>query len=94
MRRKIIIALSAALMLTSCSNSGAHSKADRNENPHKITPSIIDYGDFTDYGYSYLVDKNTGVVYLKYYGHRSTAITVMLNADGTPVTADQIGLEY
>ena len=94
MRRKKIIALSAALMLTSCSNSGAHSKADRNENPDKITPSIIDYGDFTDYGYSYLVDKNTGVVYLMYYGYYRTAITVMLNADGTPVTADQIGLEY
>lgn len=43
-----------------------------------------------DYGYSYLVDKNTGVVYLEYRGYYKYAITVMFNADGTIMTEDDI----
>lgn len=47
----------------------------------------------------YLVDMNNGVVYLGAEHHGSSrydhgfSVTVMLNPDGTPVTADQIGLE-
>lgn len=56
-------------------------------------PNIIRYtGD--DGLYSYVVDGNTGVVYLQYSGTSSHSLTVMLNIDGTPITAKQIGLEY
>ena len=45
--------------------------------------------------YVYIVDTNTGVVYLKFQDiYFGTAITVMLNSDGTPVTAEQLGIEY
>ena len=43
---------------------------------------------------SRIVDKNTGVVYLGYMGYYRYAITVMLNTDGTPVTAEQLGINY
>ena len=42
------------------------------------------------YNYYYIVDENTGVVYLQFDGNRRAGITVMLNIDGTPVTVDQI----
>ena len=41
------------------------------------------------YDHEYLVDDKTGVVYLVY----GKGITVMLNQDGTPVTAKQLELE-
>ena len=48
-------------------------------------------GDF-----QYFVDKRTGVVYLMYFSKsgKRMGMTVMLNADGTPVTADQVGLTW
>ena len=39
-------------------------------------------------GYSYLIDNNTGVVYLE--NNSSLAITVMYNADGTIMTEKDI----
>ena len=43
-------------------------------------------------GYYYAVDKNTSVVYLIYEMAYQRSMTAMLNADGSPVTADQLGL--
>ena len=43
-------------------------------------------------GYYYAVDKNTSVVYLIYETVYQRSMTAMLNADGSPVTADQLGL--
>lgn len=58
----------------------------------EITPNVEKVGN--NWGYHYLIDKNTNVVYLEYYntGDRKGfyGVTVMLNADGTPVTADQL----
>ena len=54
-------------------------------------PDIVDTGN-TDYYYT--IDKRTGVVYLSYHSDYCQAITVMLNADGTPVTADQLGIRF
>ena len=42
------------------------------------------------YNYFYVIDNNTGVVYLQFSGYRRAGITVALNADGTPMTVDQI----
>jgi len=55
-----------------------------------ITPNVTRYGNNN---YFYLVDNNTGVVYLEYSSYYQHGITVMLNADGTPVTKDQLGLK-
>lgn len=42
-------------------------------------------------GYSYLIDNNTGVVYLEYDGGTNDrAITVMFNSDGTVMTEKDI----
>ncbi len=45
------------------------------------------------YGCTYLIDEQTGVVYLEFRSGDLYGITVMLNADGTPVTAKQLELE-
>ncbi|MBR2994921.1 hypothetical protein IKF32_03340 [Candidatus Saccharibacteria bacterium] len=55
-------------------------------------PELVKYEN-SGSSFSFLVDKGTGVVYLYYNGYRQAGITVMLNADGTPVTAEQLGLE-
>ena len=48
--------------------------------------------DTGPYNYFYVIDNNTGVVYLQFvdYRRRRAGITVALNADGTPITIDQI----
>lgn len=63
---------------------------------YKITPSpnILTVGFGTGLPYYYLVDKNTGVVYLARSYRGNYGITVMLNRDGTPVVAEQVGIEY
>lgn len=60
----------------------------------EITPDIFECGgtDDSEGVYYYIIDKNTGVVYLSYDSFRRHAITVMLNSDGTPITADQLGI--
>lgn len=40
--------------------------------------------------FRYIIDENTGVVYLQVYGGGAVGVTVMLNADGAPVTREQI----
>jgi len=37
--------------------------------------------------------EDTGVVYLQFEGYRRAGITVALNADGTPITVEQIETE-
>jgi len=44
--------------------------------------------------YEYIVDINTGVVYLEYHRFNRYGVTVMLNPDGTPIIAEQLGFEY
>ena len=43
--------------------------------------------------WSYAIDKSTGVVYIVYRTSEKFAITVALNADGTPVTAKQLEID-
>ncbi len=82
-----IVSLSA-LLLTGCNGKGASSVEHKCQD---VSPSMVSLRDVSADGCSYLVDKNTGVVYLQYYRY---GITVMLNKDGTPVTAEQLGIEY
>ena len=86
MKKLILAAMLAAVMLTGCNNgqTGTTVKGD-------VFPRIIQYG--TDTGmntYYYVVDERTGVVYLVFEAYRRGGITVALNADGTPVTKEQL----
>ena len=97
MKSKLIflaIGLVAIFSMTSCKDEN-YSNASIDRNNNGIVPSIVNLGN-NGYGagcYYYSIDRNTGVVYLEYDATYRHAITVMLNPDGTPVTAKQIGVK-
>jgi len=77
------------LMLTGC-NEGQSISTLSYSDKYNI-PDISSLArDADGYNYFYVIDNNTGVVYLQFDGYRRAGITVALNADGTPVTIDQI----
>lgn len=85
----IVLAL-CAVLLTGCSKNVSEATSDYSN--HAV-PDIVDLRKDNDV-YYYSIDRNTGVVYLSYNSSYRHAITVMLNADGTPVTAEQLGINY
>ena len=46
-----------------------------------------------DWDYTIVVDKETGVNYIKYWDTRAGGITVRLNVDGTPYVSEVNGNE-
>ena len=94
MRKYWIVLALCVVLLTGCSKNA--SKATSNYSNH-VVPNIIELGKsnggISNY-YYYSIDRNTGVVYLSYVGNYIHSITVMLNADGTPLTAEQLGIDY
>ena len=86
MKKIIAVIAIVAALLSGCAASSSDYKAEGTM-PY---PNVMKCGAGS--GYYYVVDKNTSVVYLAYNGYNRYAITVMLNADGTPVTAEQIGV--
>nr|WP_297765594.1 DUF6440 family protein [uncultured Butyrivibrio sp.] len=91
MKRLVLLTASIAVLLFGCEKSPEVAEA-ANVNIPYASPSMNRVMSFKDY--HYLVDENTGVVYLEYdSGLYKYGITVMLNADGTPVTAEQLGIE-
>ena len=89
----IVLALCAAL-LTGCSKNASEATSDYSNH---VVPNIVELGKITGGKggyYYYSIDRNTGVVYLIYDTFNGNTITVMLNADGTPVTAEQLGIDY
>ena len=93
MRKYGIVLALCAVLLTGCSKNA--SKATSNYSNH-VVPNIVElgkaHGGVSNY-YYYSIDRNTGVVYLIYSTMNGNAITVMLNVDGTPVTAEQLGID-
>ena len=85
MKRALIAAL-AACMLCGCGDRLAFELVGKSD---KSSPGFSRYGCDGVYGYFYLVDNRTGVVYLE--GFRG--ITALLNADGTPMTRDGLRLD-
>jgi len=53
-------------------------------------PNLTVYENSDDY--RYVVDNNTGVVYLEFCSAGAYGITIMLNPDGKPIMCDQLGL--
>lgn len=72
-----------------CCLVGCDGARARKEESYGVKPKITTYG--SEY-YFYIVDENTEVVYLGYRNYNQFGMTVMLNADGTPITADQLNL--
>lgn len=94
MKKILFVLLAMLLLLTGCSEPEGIAMPETYA--QDISPSILRTGDTTrnDDGYCYLVDKNTGVVYLEFYSVHRYGITLMVNADGTPITAEQLGIKY
>lgn len=92
MKKIFIVWFLACTLLSGCGegNSPQTNISARNY----YTPDISKIGDDFEDGCSYLIDNNTGVVYLKYvagYGKAITVdITVMLKPDGTPLMKEDI----
>lgn len=86
MKKLMLAALLAAVMLTGC-DAGQKGTAVKGG----VYPKIVQYGaDTGEYTYFYTVDERTGVVYIVLDGLYRGGITVALNADGTPVTKEQL----
>lgn len=89
----VIICLTAMLfMLTGC-GEGQSSSTPRYSSEYTVPDISILAKDTPTYNYFYLLDNNTGVVYLQFDAYDRSGITVALNADGTPLTIDQIKAE-
>ena len=56
-------------------------------------PDIEAFGEEIYYHYHYVIDNRTGVVYLVCDYGTGSGITIMLNADGTPVLKSQLETE-
>lgn len=93
---KIIITLvvCVCIALCGCAGNGNLDRAKHNESIENVAPNILDLSDTESGYYYYVVDVNTGVVYLCFDSYYHYGITVMLNRDGTPVTAEQLGISY
>ena len=88
-----IICLTAMLfMLTGC-EEGQSISTPGYSSKYNVPDISILTKDTGLYNYFYVVDNNTGVVYLQFSGYRRAGITAALNADGTPITIDQIKAE-
>lgn len=88
--KRLIITLSvlAIVLLTGCKGQV---QADYGNTEDYELPNVTALVSlWNDKGYSYLIDNNTGVVYLEYNGGYEHAITVMFNADGTVMTEKDI----
>lgn len=85
----LTIAVFASAILSGCEKHYSSASKVLND----IYPKITEYGDSTFSGYYYAVDERTGVVYIVYNGYRRKAMAPALNADGTPITADQLELK-
>ena len=86
-KRLLALAVTAMVLMAGC--SGNH--IDNTANATLDFPRFSSHHPDDSIMFSYLIDERTGVVYLVYYaGQYKIGMTVMLNADGSPVTYDQI----
>jgi len=92
MRKKVLLLLVIAIIgMSGCSEN--IEKATVNVSS-KVKPNVMVTSNVGNGNYFYLIDRNTGVVYLAYNSYYRWGVTVMLNRDGSPVTAEQLEIEY
>ena len=88
MFKKIIVIILLVVCLTGCGIYG--SKANKG---NKDEYSPIGYPNVTEYGtgnYYYVVDNNTGVVYLRERDGYHAALSVMFDENGDVITVDKL----
>ena len=92
--KKLLVALSVLVItsLTGC-NEGQAPADYGNTEDYKLPNVTRIVSQWNGIGYNYLIDNNTGVVYLEYDNNKSRAISVMFNADGTVMTEKDIKKE-
>ena len=88
---KVLALLAIPFILSGCAKNVSNPDRDTSSG---ITPNLLSTSNLGNGDYFYIVDKNTGVVYLGYNSVHRYGISVMLNRDGTPVTAEQLEIEY
>ena len=84
----IILSVLAVVLLTGCKGQAPEDYGNTEDYELPNVTRILE--PYHDRGYNYLIDNNTGVVYLEYTGSYGRAITVMFNADGTIMTEKDI----
>lgn len=84
----IILSVLAIVLLTGCKGQAPEDYGNTEDYELPNVTRILE--PYHDRGYNYLIDNNTGVVYLEYTGSYGRAITVMFNADGTIMTEKDI----
>lgn len=83
----VLIIIVIASVLSGCSRNKGDEKLAADISQRFI--EVADHISFTDkYDYSVFVDSETKVMYLVIYGGYRAGITVILNADGTPMLYD------
>ena len=96
MKKVLLVFILMIFLLTSCGENLNVSLADEDYSS-MVTPNILECGDDIGVGgevYYYIIDKNTGVVYLAHDEYERHGITLMVNRDGSPITAEQLGINY
>lgn len=88
--KKLLVALSllTIISITGCRGQAQADYGDTEDYELLNVTRII--SRYNDLGYHYLIDNNTGVVYLEYDGAYDRTITVMFNSDGTVMTEKDI----
>lgn len=91
--KKILVGLIllAIVLLTGCKGQAPADYG--NTEDYKLPNVTRIVSQWNGIGYNYLIDNNTGVVYLEYDNNKSRAITVMFNSDGTVMTKKNIKKE-
>lgn len=88
--KKILVGIIICLFLGGCEGEVSGIRMTQN-----VLPDIVVCGGFAEMpNFMYCVDRNTGVVYLYGTVDRGGVMTVMMNADGSVVTAEQLGIKY
>ncbi len=96
MKKVLLVFVLMIFLLTSCGEDFNVSLADEDYSS-MIAPNILECGDDVGVGgevYYYIIDKNTGVVYLAFDSYERHGLTLMVNRDGSPITAEQLGIKY
>ena len=91
MRKTIaIICLTAMLFMLAGCKEGQSKSTPRYSSEYNIPDISILAKDVGSYNYFYVLDNKTGVIYLQFAYYNQAGITAALNADGTPITIDQL----
>ena len=91
--KRFLLMVIAVCALTSCAPNNANASDVDTHTNLVLENNILKIKLDRSY-YSYIVDKNTGVVYLEHDSYHKYALVPMLNANGTPVTVEQLGIKY